>query len=206
MQTIPFDPRWPTTGSNFSIMLYRYYSCNKTFIIRFQVPQPKPDKKLLAELRRLPPLSEAEGSQSQEVIYSQLILENEGRGLWALQLLCQELPDRLPQRLDWKVERTKGKGKHLFWLFETLSSQMSLFGQTSFNPYSSFYHSKRWTIHAYIIFITQPTVYIKFVNLNWIGPSWLSCLVKTVALISERFPRKHLILISRNHEARQFWV
>ena len=48
------------------------------FYIRFQVPQPKPDKKLLAELRRLPPLSEAEGSQSQEIIYSQLIPENEG--------------------------------------------------------------------------------------------------------------------------------
>ena len=48
---------------------------------RIQVPQPKPDKKLLAELRRLPPLSEAEGLHSQETIYSQLIPENEGRGL-----------------------------------------------------------------------------------------------------------------------------
>ena len=40
---------------------------------KFQVPKPKPDKKLLAELRRLPPLSEAEGSQFQEIIYNQLI-------------------------------------------------------------------------------------------------------------------------------------
>ena len=72
MQTIPFDPRWPKTGFNFSIKLF-HHSCNKTFFIRTQVPQPKPDKKLLAELRRLPPLSEAEGSQFQEIIYNQLI-------------------------------------------------------------------------------------------------------------------------------------
>ena len=33
-----------------------------------------------------------------------------GRGVWALPVLCQELPDNLPQCLGWEVEWTEGEG------------------------------------------------------------------------------------------------
>ena len=164
MQTIPFDPRWPKTGSNFSIKLF-HNSCSKPYF--FHSVSGSPTKTRQETAGRTTSTSTVVRSwrfpsQSQEMIYitASWFLKMKGEDYEPCNFFAKNFQTVCPNAWIEKWNDQREKVNITFDFLRLWQVRCAFVVKLHLIQYNSSHHSKdeQFMLSSYLSLHTQPTV------------------------------------------------